>query len=218
MNTDTVTEEFRVGGEPIVRQFELDPAIPRPGESSSQHALRCVKDLVDSRCADGDLQGAVKAAAPNQLYLGCRFYKSNAPVLAAAVKYCDVVSYNLYRFSVSDFKLPIEADVPIMIGEFSFFAADVGMMGGFWMVPDQNVRAANFKDYVLGALRHPQFVGCHWFQYRDEPTTARSYDEENYQIGFIDIADTPYGQMVGVARKIGKGMYKTRLDAKEVRK
>jgi hypothetical protein len=24
----------------------------------------------------------------------------------------------------------------------------------------------------------------------DEPTTGRVYDEENYQIGFVDVADT----------------------------
>ena len=56
-------------------------------------------------------------------------------------------------------------------------------------------------------LRHPQFVGCHWFQYCDEPTTGRVWDEENYQIGFVDIADTPYAETVEAAREVAAKMY-----------
>jgi hypothetical protein len=160
------------------------------------------------------VRDALKAVAPNQLYLGCRFYRYNVPTLAAAVKYCDVISFNLYRRSLSDFRLPGDADVPMISGEFSFAAADVGMMGGFGLLVDQASRAEAYIHYLRGALRHPQFVGCHWFQYRDEPTTARSYDEENYQWGFVDVADTPYAEMIRAAREIAKTMYKTRADTK----
>ena len=73
--------------------------------------------------------------------------------------------------------------------------------------------AAAYSDYVRGALRHPQFVGTHWFQYQDEPTTGRVYDEENYQIGFVDIADTPYVETIAAARQIGDSLYQTRLAA-----
>jgi agarase len=64
-----------------------------------------------------------------------------------------------------------------------------------------------YKEYVRGALRHPQFVGCHWFQYFDEPTTGRTYDEENYQIGFVDIADTPYAETIAACRDVGYHLY-----------
>jgi hypothetical protein len=59
-------------------------------------------------------------------------------------------------------------------------------------------------------VNHPAFVGCHWFQYQDEPTTGRVYDEENYQIGFVDIADTPYPEMLSASRKIADSLYATR--------
>ena len=59
-------------------------------------------------------------------------------------------------------------------------------------------------------LRHPQFVGCHWFKYRDESTTGRPLDEENYQIGFIDICDTPYPETIEALRDVSRTMYELR--------
>lgn len=154
---------------------------------------------------------AVKEVAPNQLYLGCRFAWVNARAVAAAARYCDVVSYNLYRASVADFKLPIAADVPLIIGEFHFGALDRGMFHtGLVAAKDQNDRARMYREYVQGALRHPQFVGCHWFQYQDEPTTGRVYDEENYQIGFVDGCDTPYAETIAASREVGGSMYRLR--------
>jgi hypothetical protein len=151
---------------------------------------------------------AVKAVAPNQLYLGCRFAWVNSRAAAAAAKYCDVVSYNLYTRSVADFQFNGGADVPLIIGEFHFGALDRGLFHtGLVPVENQQARAQAYKDYVLGALRHPQFVGCHWFQYRDEPVTGRSWDEENYQIGFVDVADTPYRELVEAAREVGRQLY-----------
>jgi len=152
---------------------------------------------------------AIKDAAPNQLYLGCRFAWVNARAAAAAAKYCDVVSYNLYRRSVADFKFNGGADVPLIIGEFHFGALDRGMFHtGLVPVADQDARALAYKEYVEGALRHPQFVGCHWFQYKDEPVTGRVYDEENYQIGFVDVADTPYAETVRACREVGEELYR----------
>jgi hypothetical protein len=151
----------------------------------------------------------IKAVAPNQLYLGCRFAWVNARAAAAAAKYCDVVSYNLYHVSVADFRFNGGADVPLIIGEFHFGALDRGLFHtGLVALPNQKARAETYIDYVRGALRHPQFVGCHWFQYFDEPTTGRTYDEENYQIGFVDVADTPYAETIGASREVGYNLYR----------
>ena len=153
----------------------------------------------------------IKETAPNQLYLGCRFARVNSRAAAAAAKYCDVVSYNLYRHSVADFEFNGGADVPLIIGEFHFGALDRGMFHtGLVPTASQNDRAEAYANYVTGALQHPQFVGCHWFQYQDEPTTGRVYDEENYQIGFVDIADTPYPETVAASRRVAANMYETR--------
>lgn len=154
------------------------------------------------------VRDAIKAVAPNNLYLGCRFAWVNDLAAIAAAKYCDVVSYNLYRRSVADFKYP-GGDKPLIIGEFHFGALDRGMFHtGLVPVENQAARAQAYKDYVLGALKHPQFVGTHWFQWKDEPTTGRSYDEENYQIGFLDVADTPYRETIEASREVGGSLYR----------
>jgi agarase len=82
---------------------------------------------------------------------------------------------------------------------------------GLVPVTSQADRAQAYRDYVLGAVRHPQFVGTHWFQWKDEPTTGRVYDEENYQIGFVDIADTPYRETIDASREVGRTLYKLRI-------
>ncbi len=154
------------------------------------------------------VRDAIKAVAPNQLYLGCRFAWVNDLADLAAGKYCDVISYNLYQRSVAEFKNP-SRDKPLIIGEFHFGALDRGMFHtGLVPVESQAARAQSYKDYVLGALKHPQFVGTHWFQWMDEPTTGRVYDEENYQIGFVDIADTPYAETIASSREVGNQLYR----------
>jgi hypothetical protein len=160
------------------------------------------------------VRDTIKEVAPNQLYLGCRFAWGNARAAAAAAKYCDVVSYNLYRRSVADFEFNGGADVPLMIGEFHFGALDRGLFHtGLVPVASQAERAAAYTEYVQGALRHSQFVGCHWFQYMDQPTTGRAHDEENYQIGFVDTADTPYAETIAASREVARNLYTWRLEA-----
>ncbi len=157
----------------------------------------------------------IKERAPNQLYLGCRFAWVNPLAAAAAAKYCDIVSYNLYYRSVADFQFNGGADVPLIIGEFHFGALDRGLFHtGLVPVRDQAARAQAYRDYVEGALRHPSFVGCHWFQYQDEPATGRVLDEENYQIGFVDVADTPYREIVDACRQVAAKMYPLRLSGR----
>lgn len=153
------------------------------------------------------MRDAIKAVAPNQLYLGCRFAWGNDLADRAAGKYCDVISYNLYRRTVADFK-NASGDKPLIIGEFHFGALDRGMFHtGLVPVDNQAARAQAYRDYVLGALKHPQFVGTHWFQWMDEPVTGRVYDEENYQIGFVDVADTPYQETIAASRDVGSKLY-----------
>jgi hypothetical protein len=153
---------------------------------------------------------AVKEVAPNNLYLGCRFAWANNLAVKASSKYCDVISYNLYQKSVEDFRLPEGIDMPVIIGEFHFGALDRGMFHtGLQATENQEDRAKTYKNYVSGALRNPQLVGSHWFQYSDQATTGRG-DGENYQIGFLDIADTPYMETIRACREVGYDMYKLR--------
>jgi hypothetical protein len=156
---------------------------------------------------------AIKSLAPNQLYVGSILSASTPPtVIKAAAKYCDVVSFRLNWPTPAGFKLPDGIDVPALAAEFSLSALDRGLLAG--NLPDQAARADAYKAYLTAALKHPQFVGCHWLQYRDYPATGRAMDEANHNVGFVDIVDTPYTEMVQAAREIGSAMYRTRARGK----
>ena len=149
----------------------------------------------------------VMRVMPNHLYLGCRFAWKNERAIRAAAKFCDVLSFNRYEYSVADDRPPEGVDLPMIIGEFHFGALDRGLFHvGLKATKDQNDRAAKYRDYLEGALKNSWLVGAHWFEFRDEPLTGR-FDGENYQIGFVDICDTPYPELVEAARDIGARMY-----------
>jgi hypothetical protein len=189
------------------------------GATGPPDAKRAAADLraFAARLAEAyfrNVREAVRAAAPRQLYLGCRFAGSAPAFAAAAAAHgCDVVSYNLYRRDVADFRLPDGADRPVIVGEFHFGALDRGLFHpGLQKVADQAARGDAYRAYVGGALRNPQIVGTHWFQYGDQATTGRN-DGENYQIGFLDVCDTPYPETIAAAREIGAALYERRAGA-----
>ncbi|TWT49382.1 hypothetical protein Pla22_45780 [Rubripirellula amarantea] len=158
----------------------------------------------------GTVKAELAKAAPDQLYLGCRFIWDNEIALRAASKFCDVVSFNQYRYSIADLKLPEGEDKPIMVGEFHFGALDRGMFHPT-KVPARNQqhRAECYKAFLHSALNNPRVVGTHWFQYMSEPTAGRG-DGENYQVGFVDNCDTPYQETIEAAREIGNEIYEVR--------
>ena len=153
----------------------------------------------------------IKAVAPENLYLGCRFAWANERAVRAAASFCDVVSFNRYAYSVDDLEFPEGIDKPAIIGEFHFGALDRGMFHtGLRPVADQAERAEAYRSYVLGALKNSHLVGTHWFQYGDQATTGRG-DGENYQIGLVDVCDTPYAETIGALRQVGESIYERRL-------
>lgn len=98
-----------------------------------------------------------------------------------------------------------------LIGEFHFGAMDRGMfLPGLVDAGSQKARAESFAAYVRSAVDCPAVVGCHWCQYADEPITGRYYHGENYNIGFVDVTDTPYPELVAAARKVGADIYTRR--------
>ena len=160
---------------------------------------------------------ALAAAAPGKLYLGCRFKGLRNPdaLWSAAAKWCDVISVNSYVGSVEVFGRGEYAapaiDKPILHSEFHFGTMQRGMFSaGLCPVGDQCERGRAFRRVVEGALRHPLFVGSHWFQYRDQPLVGRG-DGENYQIGFVDVCDRPYEKLAEAARAVGETMYELRF-------
>ena len=150
---------------------------------------------------------------PNHLYLGCRIawaWGSDA-VYRAAARHCDVVSVNIYKSRPMDCLPPDAEDKPQIIGEFHFGALDRGMFhSGLVGTSDQNDRAQRYRDFVNACVDHPRFVGTHWFQWQDQALTGRD-DGENYQIGFLNVADVPYPELVQAARDVASKMYRRRF-------
>ena len=152
---------------------------------------------------------------PNHLYLGCRIAWGSDAVFRAAAKHCDVVSVNIYnRKPVKSIPSDME-DKPMINGEFHFGALDRGMFHtGLVATQDQDERAQCYRNFVNACLDNPRFVGTHWFQWQDQALTGRP-DGENYQIGFLNVADMPYPELVEASRDIAAKMYKRRYNGKQ---
>ncbi|MDR3710663.1 MAG: beta-galactosidase [Capsulimonadaceae bacterium] len=151
---------------------------------------------------------AIKRYDPNHLYLGCRFAWFSEEAIRAAAKYADVISFNIYGWDRSKYLFAESYGKPCLVGEFHFGALDRGMFsGGLVLVKNQQDRGAHYSAYVTDVLSEPAFVGCHWFQYTDEPTTGRTGDGENYNIGFVSITDTPYSELIASARATNAKIY-----------
>ncbi len=157
-------------------------------------------------------RAVIKGLAPHHLYLGCRFpYQVNHLVTEAAKRSCDVMSVNWYQYDVTGFEVPGGLDLPLIIGEFHFGALDRGLFHpGLKRTENQSARAAAYQRFVRSALEHPNVVGTTWFKYSDEPCTGRWLDTENYQIGFLDVCDTPYPETVDASRQVGQSLYDLR--------
>ncbi|UCC67085.1 MAG: beta-galactosidase [Armatimonadota bacterium] len=159
------------------------------------------------------VHAAIKKHAPNQLDLGCRFAQYNQETLRACAKVADVVSFNIYRRSVDAESWGHTADLgkPCIIGEFHFGALDRGSLHpGLVVVKDQAERAQAYTNYVNRVADLPAFVGCHWFQYVDEPITGRTLDGENYNCGLVTVTDTPFAELFEAAREANEGIYERR--------
>lgn len=157
------------------------------------------------------IRAAFDEVVPEVLYMGCRFNR-DAPryVLEACSRYCDVISYNIYNYNLSWFRLPEGVDTPVMIGEFHFGATDRGMFHTGQVYTDsQDGRAAQYEVYVTSALENPWIVGANWHQFSDQACTGR-FDGENFQVGLTDVCDNPYPEIRAALRRTGGKMYQLR--------
>jgi hypothetical protein len=141
---------------------------------------------------------AVRRHDPNHLILGLRFGSATAAPILAACRRFDVFSLNSYSINADPQRIDLAYQItgrPILIGEFHFGTPGRGLAGGVVAVKDQEQRGVAYQYYVENAIAHPAVIGAHWFQWADEPNTSR-FDGENYNIGLVDVTDTPYPQMV----------------------
>ena len=157
----------------------------------------------------------LKKVFPNHLYLGSRLHGKSkySPILhEKAAQYCDVVSFNIYDYSVRNFKLLAKIDKPILIGEFHFGTASHGVWGsGLRNAASLENQANLYKQYISEASTHPNIVGAHWFQWSDQPVTGR-FDGENFRIGIVNITDQPYIPLINAIEEVSKGLYLNRIE------
>jgi hypothetical protein len=186
------------------------PVNPEKAKADLEEFNQVIADTYFKVC-----KTAINKYAPGKLYFGCRFNDWNKKVIKTAAKYADGVSFNRYASQVAQFALPDGADCPVIIGEWHYGTTNNGPAhGGLQFAADQKDRARAIDRYVRSALVNPQIVGVHYFKYSDQPTTGRTPDDENIQCGLVDIADTPYIEVIEAFRKVSEDMYLYRSKSK----
>jgi hypothetical protein len=158
----------------------------------------------------------VKSVAPNNLYLGPRFHGHiDVEVVRLAGKYCDVVSYNIYdnppTGRLNQYR---SLDLPFMSTEWGIGTDPrQSPFRGRNHHSDATDRTNRVGQYLRQAIRHPNLVGAHFFQYRDQPTSGRPDGEASLR-GYVNIADTPNFDLIQVNRRFADTMYRDRAEAK----
>jgi hypothetical protein len=151
---------------------------------------------------------AIKAVDPNHLIFGPRFaYVPAEPVVTAAAKYLNAISFNSYsRDPAGTIDEYSAFNLPAIIGEFSFVSDDSGLPNTSEGNPSlhtktQQERALAFKNYVYSALKRPNLIGYHWFEHVDQPKEGR-FDGQNANYGIVDIKDEPYLPLVQMMAEV----------------
>jgi hypothetical protein len=148
------------------------------------------------------VNAAVRRNDPNHLNLGIRFGGTPPDDVIALARGFDVYSMNKYRWAPpKEFidKVYAIQKLPILIGEFHFGVPERGLAPGLVQAMNQTERGVAYSYYVEHAAEHPAIIGAHWYQWIDQPVTGR-FDGENYNIGWIDVTDRPYPELVAAAK------------------
>jgi hypothetical protein len=148
------------------------------------------------------VNAAVRRNDPNHLNLGIRFGGTPPDDVIALARGFDVYSMNKYRWAPpKEFidKVYAIQKLPILIGEFHFGVPERGLAPGLVQAMNQTERGVAYSYYVEHAAEHPAIIGTHWYQWIDQPVTGR-FDGENYNIGWIDVTDRPYPELVAAAK------------------
>lgn len=151
------------------------------------------------------VSAALKKYDPNHLNLGIRFGGTPPDYLSKAAHVFDVYSLNTYEYEpTKQVKAAYElSGRPVIIGEFHFGVPANGLGAGLVQVRDQKERGVAYRYYVEQAAALPGFLGAGWFTGVDESVTGRM-DGENYNIGFVDVTDRAYLELVAAAKETFK--------------
>ena len=179
-------------------------------EKATADDLRALGEAVAEKYYS-TVRAAIKAVAPNHLYLGDRNDKRNPEVFKAASRHVDVITVNIYEHRPSVRLPPGALDKPFMVTEFHFGCYDTGYFyASLIPVKDQKTRAECYRDYLRTVVDRPDYVGAHWFCWRDCPITGQLGEGANAQCGLVSTADVPYSELVSAIRDISAEMYPRR--------
>jgi hypothetical protein len=145
---------------------------------------------------------ALKKYDPNHLNLGIRFGGNPPDYISRAARVFDVYSVNTYEYEPTrQVKTAYQlSGRPVIIGEFHFGVPADGLGAGLVQVRDQKERGVAYRYYVEQAAALPGFLGAGYFTGVDESVTGRM-DGENYNIGFLDVTDRAYPELVSAAKE-----------------
>lgn len=185
-------------------QKEIDP-IPVAAKKDIEPLYQEFASIYFAKC-----KKVMREVMPEKLYLGCRTVRSVNALGRAAMDHVDVFSANAYEARIRPREIPVEVDIPILVSEFHFGAANRGVPSpGLSAAWDQRQRGLAFTQYLASALADPRFVGVHWFQWIDQSAAGR-WDRENHQIGFVDITGQAYPEFVDAVSRATESMYSAR--------
>jgi hypothetical protein len=125
-----------------------------------------------------------------------------------AAQVFDVCSINVYEYEPTK-QLIRAAQIsnrPILIGEYHIGVPADGLSAGLVQAKDQAERGLAYRYFLEQAASIPGFVGAYWFEWKDEPVLGRM-DGENYNIGFVDVTDRPYSELVEAAKIAHQRLY-----------
>jgi len=148
---------------------------------------------------------AVRTYDPNHLILGIRFGGRMSDEALIAARIFDVCSINVYEYEPTRHlsRAARLSGRPVLIGEFHIGVPADGLAAGLVQARDQVERGIAYRYYVEQAASLEWFLGAYWFAWRDEPVLGRM-DGENYNIGFVDVTDRPYVELVEAAKSTHK--------------
>ncbi len=168
---------------------------------------------------------AIRAHDPNHLILGNREVSvlTRLEVYQAAAPYLDVIAINNYWFldGIAEGALALSGgldpadgfealathmDLPILVSEFGFRAADAGLDNSwpfFYPTYDtQTERALAFAEYARLHQSKPWMVGYHWFEWVDQPVGGRQMDGEDNNWGVVDEQDEVYEELTAAMTEV----------------
>ncbi|WP_372947262.1 hypothetical protein [Mariniphaga sp.] len=189
--------------EALTRQTFDEYPSEKAKEDFWQFSEILVKQYVNVPCDE------VEKVDPDHLNLGMRYAWISSDLLYKAGDRFDVFSINGYGNPGPPKTEEIAriSGKPVMIGEFHFGATDRGLPAtGIQGALTQEERGKAYRYYLEQGLARPELIGIHYFQWLDQPIFGR-FDGENYNIGFMDICNRPYKELVEAAIKSHSKMY-----------